>query len=107
MGGANQSTVQSKSGTIRTHLNKDKVPNEVHFHHDVQGIKVYVPVAEWHNAWARLAHSPIGNYEYVDAVNRSRLKITTKTVNGEIEADIEVARLGYGPTMKALEGLIK
>jgi hypothetical protein len=72
MGGEREATIPMRDqeggmiGTVRFHESK----GEVHFHDDVNGLKVAVPSGTWYAAWQKLAAEG-GSWRYVDAAKQA------------------------------------
>lgn len=85
MGGLREDVIETKSTTgTETETGDDTTDQkirihesggEVHFHHDLTKMKVAVPVAEWHKAWATLKQG--GTFRFCDFKSMCYVKVRT------------------------------
>ena len=110
MGGTKEATVpksksskssgQTTSGSVRIHENN----GEVHFHDDVNKLKVAAPVAEYDQKWAECKHG-MKPVSFIDGKNQTIATLTPKVDAGEIDVEIAVDKLSHSNTFNSLDNL--
>lgn len=77
---------------------------EIHFHDDVSGLKVAVPVAEAFGVWQNFENSPMADpIMFVDSKRQTQAVLSWVKSSKEVDVQIVVSKIKTGKNLKSLQ----
>lgn len=85
-------------GRVRFHESAGKV----HFHDDINKLKVEVPVADWWENWSRLKSGRTKRIKMIDTDRKTQVSVRLSGKGGAVNAQIRVTAVNVSPDFEAL-----